>query len=77
LELKKELIGLGRSSAGPGAAWDLEGADLEAFVRISPAVRAIDLDSVRNKNGQGVLSAEFSPNPLAAIAGRSVDQPER
>ena len=58
-ELKKELIGLGRSSAGPGAAWDLEGADLEAFVRISPAVRAIDLDGVRNKNGQGIPFAEF------------------
>ncbi|HEY3456765.1 MAG TPA: response regulator [Bryobacteraceae bacterium] len=57
VELKRELIGLGRYNAPPGAAWNLEGADLEAFVRISPIVRPVDLDGNRISKQQTVPDA--------------------
>ncbi len=57
IELKKELIGLGRYNAPPGAAWNLEGADLEAFVRISPIVRPVDLDGNQISKQQTVPDA--------------------
>jgi CheY-like chemotaxis protein len=45
LELKA-LLGLGRRGSLPSRAWDLEGADLEGFIRVSPVIRTVDLNRV-------------------------------
>lgn len=59
VDLKKELINLGTSVVGPITAWDLQGVDIEAFVRISPVVRPVDLDVFRAGVVAGVAEARI------------------